>query len=75
MNNRFRHCTVTLAVMFLLLPLSTVSAQQPNQPWMNKSLSPDERADMVLKQLTLDEKISTCCTAMAWRMSRNGRCP
>ena len=24
---------------------------------MNKSLSPDERADMVLKQMTLDEKI------------------
>ena len=24
---------------------------------MNASLSPDERADMVLKQLTLDEKI------------------
>jgi beta-glucosidase len=28
-----------------------------DRPWMNKSLSPDERADMVLKQLTLDEKI------------------
>jgi beta-glucosidase len=26
-------------------------------PWMNKSLSPDERADLVLKQLTLSEKI------------------
>ena len=28
-----------------------------DRPWMNKSLSPDERADLVLKQLTLDEKI------------------
>jgi beta-glucosidase len=28
------------------------------KPWMNKSLSPDERADLVLKQMTLDEKIS-----------------
>src|SRR5579862_901832 len=28
-----------------------------DRPWMNKSLSPDERADMVLKQMTLDEKI------------------
>ena len=27
-------------------------------PWMNPSLSPDERADMVLKQMTLDEKLS-----------------
>ncbi len=26
-------------------------------PWMNSSLSPDARADLVLKQLTLDEKI------------------
>lgn len=34
----------------------------PNQPtssrpWMNTSLSPDQRADMVLQQMTLDEKI------------------
>ncbi|TCK70738.1 beta-glucosidase family protein [Acidipila rosea] len=31
--------------------------QTKNLPWMNKSLSPDERADMVLKQMTLNEKI------------------
>jgi beta-glucosidase len=28
-----------------------------NRPWMNSSLSPDERADLVLKEMTLDEKI------------------
>jgi len=28
-----------------------------NHPWMNASLLPDERADMVLKEMTLDEKI------------------
>ena len=28
-----------------------------NHPWMNARLSPDERAAMVLKELTLDEKI------------------
>src|SRR6201987_5367185 len=33
------------------------ASQAQNQPWMNPELSPDERADMVLKQLTLDEKI------------------
>jgi beta-glucosidase len=33
-------------------------AQSDNRPWMNTSLSPDERADLVLKELTLDEKIS-----------------
>jgi beta-glucosidase len=26
-------------------------------PWMNKALSPDERADLVIGQMTLDEKI------------------
>jgi beta-glucosidase len=30
----------------------------PKGPWMNPSLSPDERAELVLKQLTLDEKIA-----------------
>lgn len=33
-------------------------APKQNFPWMNKNLSPDERADMVLKQMTLDEKIT-----------------
>jgi beta-glucosidase len=33
------------------------AAATQNQPWMKPGLSPDERADMVLKQLTLDEKI------------------
>lgn len=27
-------------------------------PWMNTMLSPDERADLVIKEMTLDEKIS-----------------
>jgi len=31
--------------------------QARNRPWMNSSLSPDERADLVLKEMTLDEKI------------------
>ncbi len=30
----------------------------PTGPWMNTALSPDERADLVLKQMTLDEKIA-----------------
>ncbi|HEY1800829.1 MAG TPA: glycoside hydrolase family 3 C-terminal domain-containing protein [Terriglobales bacterium] len=31
---------------------------KPTGPWMNTSLSPDERADLVMKQMTLDEKIT-----------------
>jgi beta-glucosidase len=34
------------------------AAQQTDRPWMNPQLSPEERADLVLKQLTLDEKIA-----------------
>jgi beta-glucosidase len=44
------------------LALSPVLAQRPQQapagPWMDKSLPPDQRADMVMAQMTLDEKIS-----------------
>ena len=32
--------------------------KKPTGPWMNTSLSPDERADLLVKELTLDEKIS-----------------
>jgi beta-glucosidase len=28
-----------------------------SRPWMNKSLSPDQRADLVIQQMTLDEKL------------------
>ena len=30
----------------------------PTGPWMNTSLSPDERADLVMKEMTPDEKIA-----------------
>ena len=31
--------------------------QKQNWPWMNTMLSPDERAELVLKEMTLDEKM------------------
>jgi len=49
-------------VFFLCLanPANAQRHQQPTPtgPWMNASLSPDERADLVLKEMTLDEKIA-----------------
>src|SRR5580658_9170416 len=36
----------------------TPQPPKPVGPWMNPNLSPDERADLVLKEMTLDEKIS-----------------
>jgi beta-glucosidase len=32
--------------------------QNANQPWMNSTLSPEQRAGLVLQQMTLDEKIA-----------------
>jgi beta-glucosidase len=39
-----------------VLPAS-VSAQRGNRPWMNRALSADQRADLVLRQMTRDEKL------------------
>lgn len=60
-------CVLTGIVAVCLGYATTVLAQhrmhgQPvkedrNHPWMNASLSPDERANMVLKEMTLDEKV------------------
>ena len=50
-----------VAILFLMLPASAqVSSEQKTQsaPWTNRSLSADERADLVVKEMTLDEKIS-----------------
>jgi beta-glucosidase len=48
-----------LCVFALILALSFSSAQSGGKthPWSNTSLSPDERASMVVKEMTLDEKI------------------
>jgi beta-glucosidase len=54
-----------LEFLFVALLVVPGFAQRPGQPtkptgpWMNTSLSPDERADLVIKEMTLDEKIAT----------------
>jgi beta-glucosidase len=58
---RTKPSTLGLAILSLaLLPASAqVGSEHKTQaPWMNSSLSPDERATLVLKEMTLDEKIS-----------------
>ena len=52
---------IALSLFLMLAPLlarphPTESPKQ-TRPWMDRSLSPDERADLVLKEMTLDEKI------------------
>jgi len=51
----------SFAVVVVLLSASAQtgsSSKTSTKPWMNSSLSPDERATMVVKEMTLDEKIS-----------------
>ncbi len=42
-----------------------------SMPWMNASLTPDQRADLIVKQLTLDEKI-TLVHGIGWGPLREG---
>ena len=51
------HLSIFLGILAFLLPLATAQSSK-SHPWMNTSLSPDERASMVVKEMTLDEKIS-----------------
>ena len=60
----FRTSPLVLGFVILysaMLPASAQVASEhtpPAAPWMNTSLSPDERAALVVKEMTLDEKIS-----------------
>src|SRR6266478_3446970 len=52
---------ISIVILLALVPASAqtqVSAKTTPKPWLNSSLSPDERAAMVVKEMTLDEKIS-----------------
>ncbi len=49
----------TATALALTLSAASLFAQsEPALPWMDKTLSPDQRADLVVKALTLDEKIA-----------------
>jgi beta-glucosidase len=64
-NHFWQKLALVAAACSLALPLASAQAKpQPAQnrppasrPWMNKSLPPMERANLALKQMTLDEKI------------------
>ena len=56
---------IGVTVILIISALSSAIGQNPNAaakqavkgPWLDKSLSPDKRADLVIRQMTLDEKI------------------
>jgi beta-glucosidase len=62
MNQTLRHLSLLLAVLSSTYSLAVAqtprTAQSRQHPWSDSSLSPDERADLVLREMTLDEKLS-----------------
>jgi beta-glucosidase len=46
------------AVLLTALSAFSQTPKPDTRAWMNKSLSPDERADLVIKEMTLDEKMN-----------------
>jgi beta-glucosidase len=55
---------MSIALLTLTLPaalgqnLNPAAEQAAKWPWLDKSLSPDQRAELVIQQMTLDEKIA-----------------
>ena len=47
-----------IAAIGIILGTSSLVAQNADWPWMGPGLSPAERAELVLRQLTLDEKLA-----------------
>lgn len=47
-----------IAAIGIISGASAVVAQDADRPWMNPKLAPEERAELALKQLTLDEKLA-----------------
>jgi len=57
--NRMKLAMLALTTA-IVMPMTVASAQDGGaaRPWMNRALSPDKRADLLLSQMTLDEKIA-----------------
>ena len=51
------HSFLLVITLNLLLPLAAAQSDGNSHPWMKYSLSPDERASLVVNEMTLDEKI------------------
>ena len=57
-NSRRIGPAIYLAGLLALASVSVTPAQESSQPWMDARRDPSERAELVLKELTLDEKIA-----------------
>ncbi len=75
MSRRTTLVPFCLAAVLALVPAAanaqTAPAAAANRPWMNTALTPDQRADLVLKELTLPEKIQLV-HGIGWGPLREG---
>ena len=58
--DRARGALAVIAAVAVMVPVSgavPAAAAPPDPPWMNTALSPDQRAALVLAQMTLEEKV------------------
>ncbi len=58
MQNRKFGSILLVLVAAIVSTAPVAVAQSSDRPWMNPSLTPEERAESVLKQMTLDEKLA-----------------
>jgi beta-glucosidase len=56
-SGRMLSFAAAAAITFGILLTPALAQSKDAHPWMNSSLSPDQRASMVVKEMTLDEKI------------------
>ncbi|GAB7268291.1 hypothetical protein DZS_49880 [Dickeya ananatis] len=49
---------LTLAIIIACCQYANAEETGKNKPWMNKSLDADQRAEMLVKAMSLDEKNS-----------------
>jgi beta-glucosidase len=49
---------LTFSILHSLMAQGLGGSDAPKGPWIDQKLSPDQRADLVIEQLTLDEKIA-----------------
>jgi beta-glucosidase len=57
-GSSFRLFFFFATILGILSAASVAVAQSADRPWMNPGLIPEERAELVLKQMTLDEKLA-----------------
>src|SRR5579864_4691534 len=57
-SNRHNRCFLSLIPAIVIFAAGIVVSQETQRPWMDSRLTPEQRADLVLKQMTLDEKLA-----------------